>query len=73
MSVVVEGLSIAEDAGDEFAVDDLDLLARAELECIGGEAIEVSQAAVGLLVNQRDRIGVEDLSLAASVPLAQRV
>ena len=48
--VVVEWLGIGEDARYEFAVDGLELSAGSELEDVGGDAVGVAQAALGVLV-----------------------
>ena len=67
MSVVAEAICVAEDACDEFAVDGFDLTSSGELEGVGGDAIDVAQAAVSMLVEQSESVGVEDVAVAAGL------
>src|SRR4030065_1814905 len=65
MSVVVGRLGVAQDTDDELAVDGLELSAGGELECVGGDAVGVSQSALGLLVDEGEGVGAEDIALGA--------
>lgn len=64
-SVVGRGLLFAEGADHEVAVDDAELPAAAEFEGVGGNAVDIAEAAVGLLVDESEGIGGEDLALGS--------
>ena len=66
MSVVVV-ISVTEHASDEFPIDHAKLAPGSKLECICGKTVRVAQSALGLLVDQCDGVGIEDLALAASL------
>jgi hypothetical protein len=60
MSVVAESVGVTEDAGDKLPIDGLDLLARAEFERVGRDSVGIAQPPLGLLVDERERVRVED-------------
>jgi len=69
-SVLRDLVGVAEGAHDELAVDRAELAARGELEGVGGDAVDVAQAALGVLVDERDGVGGEDLAVASDVTQA---
>lgn len=58
---------VAEDPGDEFAVDDADLASSAEFQGVGRDAIDVAEAPVGFFVDEGDGVGREELAVGAGV------
>jgi hypothetical protein len=65
-AVAVAGVRL-DDAGDDVALDELALLPGGLAEGGGGEAIEVTHGAGSRLVQERDRIGREQVAFAAGV------
>lgn len=64
-SVVGRHLLFTEDAGRELAIDDADLAFRAELEGVGSDAVDVAETAVGLLVDEGEGVGGEELAVGS--------
>jgi hypothetical protein len=64
-SVFGRHLLVAEGTHDELAVDNADLMPGAELEGVGGDAVDLAEATLGLLVNEGDGVGGEELAVGS--------